>query len=92
MYTDIRRITSLTELRFAQALGVTNVFVSGNPSKHRLPQQSNQRMAAVPVRHTQVQTTQRYAHLLDDPLRVGLEQVGELLRAKPKLVQAGALA
>lgn len=31
--------------------------------------------------HTQVQTTQRYAHLLDDPLRAGLEQVGNLLRA-----------
>jgi integrase len=25
--------------------------------------------------HTQVQTTQRYAHLLDDPLRAGLERV-----------------
>jgi len=35
--------------------------------------------------HTQVQTTQRYAHLLDDPLRAGLEQVGDVLRAKPKL-------
>ena len=38
--------------------------------------------------HTQVQTTQRYDHLLDDPLRAGLEQVGDMLRAKPKLVQA----
>ena len=37
--------------------------------------------------HTQVQTTQRYAHKLDDPLRAGLEQVGDMLRAKPKLVQ-----
>jgi integrase len=37
--------------------------------------------------HTQVQTTQRYAHLLDDPLRAGLEQVGDMLRAKPKLGQ-----
>jgi integrase len=36
--------------------------------------------------HTQVQTTQRYAHLLDDPLRAGLEQVGTMLRAKPRLV------
>ncbi|MFO0344859.1 MAG: tyrosine-type recombinase/integrase [Labrys sp. (in: a-proteobacteria)] len=36
--------------------------------------------------HTQVQTTQRYAHLLDDPLRAGLEQVGDMLRAKPRLV------
>jgi hypothetical protein len=31
---------------------------------------------------TQVQTMQRYAHLLDDPLRAGLEQVGDLLTAK----------
>jgi site-specific recombinase XerD len=37
--------------------------------------------------HTQVQTTQRYAHLLDDPLRAGLEHVGDLLRVKPRLVQ-----
>jgi integrase len=37
--------------------------------------------------HTQVQTTQRYAHLLDDPLRAGLEQVGDMLRAKPRPVQ-----
>jgi site-specific recombinase XerD len=37
--------------------------------------------------HTQVQTTQRYARLLDDPLRAGLEQVGDMLRAKPRLVQ-----
>ncbi|WP_028734986.1 tyrosine-type recombinase/integrase [Ciceribacter selenitireducens] len=29
--------------------------------------------------HTQVQTTQRYALLLDDPLRAGLEQVGDVL-------------
>jgi integrase len=42
--------------------------------------------------HTQVQTTQRYAHLLDDPLRAGLEQVGDMLRAKPRLVQAEAAA
>lgn len=37
--------------------------------------------------HTQVQTTQRYAHLLDDSLRAGLEQVGDMLRAKPRPVQ-----
>lgn len=37
--------------------------------------------------HTQVQTTQRYAHLLDDPLRAGLEQVGDMLRAKPRLAE-----
>lgn len=37
--------------------------------------------------HTQVQTTQRYAHLFDDPLRVGLNQVGEILRPKLQLVE-----
>jgi hypothetical protein len=36
--------------------------------------------------HTQVQTKQRYPHLLDDPLRVGLEQVGDMLRTKPRLI------
>jgi integrase len=36
--------------------------------------------------HTQVQTTQRYAHLFDDPLRVGLDQVGDMLRPKLNLV------
>lgn len=38
--------------------------------------------------HTQVQTTQRYAHLFDDPLRVGLNQVGDMLRPKLKLVSS----
>jgi hypothetical protein len=36
---------------------------------------------------TQVQTTQRYVHLLDDPLRAGLEQVGDMLRAKQWLIR-----
>ncbi len=42
--------------------------------------------------HTQVQTTRRYAHLLDDPLRVGPEQVGDMLLARPKLVRDEASA
>lgn len=36
--------------------------------------------------HTQVQTTQRYAHLFDDPLRAGLDQVGDMLRPKLRIV------
>jgi site-specific recombinase XerD len=36
--------------------------------------------------HTQAQTTLRYAHLYDDPLREGLDQVGEVLRPKLKVV------
>ncbi|MCZ8269664.1 MAG: hypothetical protein O9306_03810 [Beijerinckiaceae bacterium] len=34
--------------------------------------------------------TQRYARLLDDFLRAGLEQVGDMLRVKPRLVQSEA--
>jgi site-specific recombinase XerD len=40
--------------------------------------------------HTQVQTTQRYAHLYDDPLRAGLDQVGEMLRPKLRIVAENA--
>jgi integrase len=39
--------------------------------------------------HTQVQTTQRYAHLFDDPLRKAAESVGEVVEAsQPALVKA----
>jgi hypothetical protein len=37
--------------------------------------------------HTQVQTTHRYAHLFDDPLRAGLQQVDRLLRPKLHLIE-----
>ncbi len=40
--------------------------------------------------HTQVQTTQRYAHLFDDPLRAGLNEVGDMLKPKLTLVETGA--
>lgn len=39
--------------------------------------------------HTQAQTTLRYAHLYDDPLRAGLDQVGEVLRPKLRIVGHG---
>ena len=42
--------------------------------------------------HTQVQTTQRYAHLFDDPLRAGLQQVDQLMRRKLKLVDTARAA
>jgi hypothetical protein len=41
--------------------------------------------------HTQVQTTHRYAHLFDDPLRVGLNELGEMLRPKFRLIDVDAL-
>jgi integrase len=36
--------------------------------------------------HTQAKTTQRYAHLADQPLRAGVDEVAALMRPKPKLV------
>jgi integrase len=40
--------------------------------------------------HTQVQTTQRYAHLYDDPLRAGVNEVGDMLRPKLRIVAKNA--
>jgi integrase len=36
--------------------------------------------------HTQVQTTQRYAHLMEGPLREGVDAVARAVRPGPKLV------
>ncbi len=36
--------------------------------------------------HTQIGTTQRYAHLIESPLRAGVNAVGELLRPRLKIV------
>ena len=36
--------------------------------------------------HSQMQTTQRYAHLMDSPLRAGVDAVASAFRPKPKLV------
>lgn len=37
--------------------------------------------------HTQAKTTQRYAHLMDSPLRAGVDAVGGLLRPRLRLVE-----
>ncbi|WP_323033674.1 site-specific integrase [Paracoccus sp. (in: a-proteobacteria)] len=36
--------------------------------------------------HTQMQTTQRYAHLMDSPLRAGVDAVASMFRPRPKIV------
>lgn len=36
--------------------------------------------------HSQMQTTQRYAHLMDSPLRAGVDAVASMLRPRPKIV------
>jgi hypothetical protein len=38
--------------------------------------------------HSQMQTTQRYAHLMDSPLRAGVGAVASAFRPKPRLVHS----
>jgi integrase len=40
--------------------------------------------------HSQMQTTQRYAHLMDSPLRAGVDTVASILRPRPRLVHGAA--
>jgi integrase len=40
--------------------------------------------------HSQMQTTQRYAHLMDSLLRAGVETVAGLLRPRPRLAHDAA--
>jgi site-specific recombinase XerD len=42
--------------------------------------------------HTQAQTTLRYAHLYDDPLRQGLDEVNKALCPRLRLVPAEGTA
>lgn len=39
--------------------------------------------------HTQMRTTQRYAHLLDSPLRAGVDAVADIMKARPRVVRGG---
>jgi len=36
--------------------------------------------------HSQIQTTLRYAHLMDSPLRAGVDAVAGMFRPRPKIV------
>ena len=48
---------------------------------------ASQEMIGRLLGHTQIGTTQRYAHLIDSPLRAGVNAVGEML--KPRLKGVG---
>jgi site-specific recombinase XerD len=39
--------------------------------------------------HTQIGSTQRYAHLIDAPLRAGVNVVGEMLKPRSRVVGEG---
>lgn len=73
-WDDIREMAELPGVRIHDLRHTfASLLVSGGMS---LP------MIGKLLGHTQVQTTQRYAHLFDDPLREGLDQIGDILRPK----------
>ncbi len=37
--------------------------------------------------HSQMRTTQRYAHLLDSPLRAGVDAVADIMKSRPRVVR-----
>ena len=39
--------------------------------------------------HSQMRTTQRYAHLVDGPLRAGVDAVADIMKARPRVVRGG---
>lgn len=80
-WDDVRKQADLVDFRIHDLRHTfASILVSGGMS---LP------MIGKLLGHTQVQTTLRYAHLFDDPLRSGLERVGDFLRPKLKLVHTG---
>jgi len=42
--------------------------------------------------HSQSSTTMRYAHLMDSPLRAGVDAVADMMRVRPRLVHSAAPA
>jgi len=83
-WDDVRAKTALPGVRIHDLRHTfASLLVSGGMS---LP------MIGKLLGHTQVETTARYAHLFDDPLRAGLEQVGKMLRAPLRVVHSDPAA
>jgi len=77
-WTDIQKSAGLEGVRVHDLRHTfASLLVSGGMS---LP------MIGKLLGHSSPKTTQRYAHLLDDPVRQGADAVGEMLRPKLKLV------
>ncbi|HZT24133.1 MAG TPA: site-specific integrase [Pseudolabrys sp.] len=77
-WADIRKIAGLEGVRVHDLRHTfASLLASGGMS---LP------MIGKLLGHNSTKTTQRYAHLLDDPVRHGADAVGELLRPRLRLV------
>lgn len=77
-WTDVQKAAGLEGVRVHDLRHTfASLLVSGGMS---LP------MIGKLLGHSSPKTTQRYAHLLDDPVRQGADAVGEMLRPKLRLV------
>jgi integrase len=77
-WTDVQKKAGLDGVRIHDLRHTfASLLISGGAS---LP------MVGKLLGHSQAKTTQRYAHLMDDPVRQSAEAVGEMLRPKLRLV------
>jgi len=72
-YPDMVFVIRIHDLRYTFA----SLLVSGGASLE---------MIGRLLGHTQIGTTQRYAHLIDAPLRAGVNAVGEMLKPRLRVV------
>ena len=75
-YPDMVLLIRIHDLRYTFA----SLLVSGGASLE---------MIGRLLGHTQIGTTQRYAHLIDAPLRAGVNAVGEMLKPRLRVVAEG---
>lgn len=77
-WTGIQKEAQLPEVRIHDLRHTfASLLVSGGASLE---------MIGKLLGHTQMQTTQRYAHLMDSPLRDGVNAVASIFRPRPQLV------
>lgn len=78
VWNDMRTRAGMPDLRLHDLRHTfASLLISGGAS---LP------MVGKLLGHSQAKTTQRYAHLMDDPLRQNMEALGDMLRPKLRLV------
>jgi integrase len=81
-WTNIQKAAGLQDLRIHDLRHTfASLLVSGGASLE---------MIGKLLGHSQMRTTQRYAHLMDSPLRAGVDAVANIMKSRPRLVVGGA--
>jgi site-specific recombinase XerD len=80
-WTNIQKEAGLQDLRIHDLRHTfASLLVSGGASLE---------MIGKLLGHSQMRTTQRYAHLMDSPLRAGVDAVANIMKSRPRLVVGG---